>query len=126
MAAKVLDQMLGNADNPIRLEIESIARNSGLTMILNTVMNSDGSIAKVVAGDLVAAHREGVKYAQMVYCAEIPVTPDVMVVNAYPGCLDLWQTGKGMTAGAMLLKPGGDMIKHLRAGRHAVLPSYPR
>ncbi len=111
LAAKVLDQVLGNADNPIRLEIESIARDSGLSMIINTVMNSDHSIAKVVAGDLVAAHREGVKYAQQVYCAEIPKDlPDITIVNAYPGNLDLWQTGKGMTAGAMHTKKGGDLI----------------
>lgn len=110
ISAKYLDSVLGNPDNVIRKEMETIAKETGLSMIINTVMNSDGSLVRVVAGDVVKAHREGVKTAQRIYTSPIKETPDIMVVNAYPGDLDLWQSTKALTAGTLFVKPGGDVI----------------
>ncbi|MDD2573543.1 MAG: nickel-dependent lactate racemase [Bacillota bacterium] len=110
IAAKHLDSVLGNPENIIRKEMETIAKETGLSMIINTVMNSDGSLARVVAGDPVKAHREGVKAAQKIYTAPIDKQPDIVVVNAYPGNLDFWQSTKALTAGTLLVKPGGDVI----------------
>ncbi len=110
IAARHLDSVLGNPENIIRKEIEDIAGKTGLSMIINTVLNSDGTLARVVAGHPVKAHREGVKVAQKIYTASIDHTPDVVVVNAYPGNLDFWQSTKALTAGTLLVKPGGDVI----------------
>lgn len=110
IAAKHLDSVLGNPENIIRKEMETIAKETGLSMIINTVMNSDGSLARVVAGDHVKAHREGVKAAQKIYTAPIDKQPDIVVVNAYPGNLDFWQSTKALTAGTLLVKPGGEVI----------------
>jgi nickel-dependent lactate racemase len=110
IAAKHLDSILGNPENIIRKEMETIAKETGLSMIINTVMNSDGSLARVVAGDPVKAHREGVKAAQMIYTFPIDKKPDIVVVNAYPGNLDFWQSAKALTAGTLMVKPGGDVI----------------
>ncbi len=110
IATKYLDTVLGNPDNIVRREIEAIAEETGLSMIVNTVMNSDGTLARVVAGDPVKAHREGVKTAQKIYTSTVDETPDIVVVNAYPGNLDLWQSTKALTAGTLLVKPGGDVI----------------
>jgi len=110
IATKYLDTVLGNPDNIVRREIETIAMETGLSMIINTVMNSDGTLARVVAGDVVKAHREGVKAAQRIYSSPVDEIPDIVVINAYPGNLDLWQSTKALTAGTLLVKPGGDVI----------------
>ncbi|MEM2921893.1 MAG: nickel-dependent lactate racemase, partial [Candidatus Bathyarchaeia archaeon] len=63
MATKMLVEgrtMAGDPDNPMRKEIELVARKAGLKMILNTVLNERNAVSKVFAGDLVRAHREGV------------------------------------------------------------------
>ena len=59
VAALNCTEILGQADNPVRQEMEEIARRAGLDMIVNTVLNTDGSVVRVVAGDVVVAHREG-------------------------------------------------------------------
>lgn len=110
IAAKYLFQILGNADNLVRKEMEEIARKTGLTMIVNTVMNSDGSLVKVVAGDIVKAHREGVEWGKKVYSSGVNSNPDIVIASAYPGDLDLWQSTKAMTSSSILAKPNGTLI----------------
>jgi len=101
LATKYLDCILGNSDNVVRKEMEIIARQTGLSMIVNSIMNSDFSLAGIVAGDLVKAHREGVKIAKKIYALPIVENPDIVVVNAYPGNLDLWQSTKALMAGTI-------------------------
>ena len=57
MAGPRVYEILGDVDNPVRQEMEQIARDSGLNFIVNVVLNRDGQVAAVVAGDLVTAHR---------------------------------------------------------------------
>ncbi len=56
---------LGLTDgNEVRDDIEEIARKVGLDFIVNVVVNSKREVAGIFAGDIVAAHREGVKLAR--------------------------------------------------------------
>ena len=101
---------LGVVDNPIRREIESVARKVGLTMIINTVLNSQGEIVEVFAGDFIEAHREGVKKARQVWTVEVPTLADIVIASSYPCDLDFWQAVKGISFAALMIKRGGDMI----------------
>ncbi len=56
--------LVGNPENKVRLEMEEVARIVGLNFIVNVVLNSEGEIVKVVSGDPVKAHREGIKVAK--------------------------------------------------------------
>jgi len=79
-------------ENKVRQEIEEIAIKSGLKFIVNTVINSKRQIAGLFAGDLILAHREGVKFARKIYrtsCSSKKL--DVGIFNAFPKDTDLIQ-----------------------------------
>ena len=52
-------EILGIAANPVRLDVERIARLAGLRFIVNVVMDGESHVQHVVAGDPVEAHRKG-------------------------------------------------------------------
>ena len=101
---------LGVVDNPIRREMETVAGKVGLTMIINTVLDSQGEIVEVFTGDFIEAHREGVKKARQVWTVNIPGLADIVIVSSYPCDLDFWQAAKGISFAARMIKRGGDMI----------------
>jgi nickel-dependent lactate racemase len=110
VAARNITQILGNPENPVRKEMEDIARQTGLKMIINTVMNTDGTVVRVIAGDVVKAHRECVKVAEKIYAIDVPTRPDLVVCSSYPAYQDLWQSVKPMTVAAMMVKQQGVVI----------------
>jgi nickel-dependent lactate racemase len=109
-AASMAPQILATLDNPIRREIDEVAQRSGLTMIVNTVLNSQKRIVKVVAGHVVEALRAGVKEAEPIYTVEIGDYPDIVIASSYPADLDLWQAGKALIHGALMTREVGTLI----------------
>lgn len=110
IAATHLKDILGNPDNLVRLEMEEIARKTGLKMIINTVLNPDGSLAAVFAGDIVKAHRACVEVAEKIYAVDIKDRPDAVICSSYPAYYDLWQSCKPMTVAASMVKDKGTVI----------------
>lgn len=102
--------ILGNPENPIRHEMEEVARLSGLKMVINTVLNLEEKIVKVIAGDIVLAHREAVKHAREIYEFPISEQPDIVIAGSYPANKDFWQADKALAAAALMVKPGGTVI----------------
>ena len=88
-------RLVGVEDNPVRLRMESWVPKIGLDFIINTVLDAELRIVSVVAGDYVAAHREGVKLAKQVMCCPMKRRADVIIVSSYPCDEDFWQSGKG-------------------------------
>ena len=81
--------------NDFRADIEEIARRSGLDFIVNQVCNGLGQSAGIFAGDLVVAHREGVKFARQVYATSSPKQLlDVAILNSFPGDTNFMQIEK--------------------------------
>jgi len=109
-AAGMVPQILAVLDNPIRKEIDEVARRSGLSMIINTVLNREGGIVKVVAGDVAEAFKAGVKAAEPIYTAEVEEYPDIVVASSHPADLDLWQAAKALVHGGLMAKVGGTLI----------------
>lgn len=110
VAAPRFPEILGNVDNSVRKEMEEVARQSKLDLIINTVLNRHGEIVRVVAGDVVAAHRRGVEYAEKIYSFEFSESPDVLIVSSHPADKDFWQAIKAYTTASLMLKPGGTLI----------------
>jgi nickel-dependent lactate racemase len=104
--------LIGVADNPVRLEIENVVRKIGLDFILNLVLNEKKEVVKAVAGDFVKAHREGVKEAKAVYFVDFPAKADIVVADAYPLSygLDFWQASKAILSSYLGVKKGGTII----------------
>lgn len=110
VAAPRFPEILGNVDNPVRKEMDEVARQSKLDLIVNTILNRHGEVVEVVAGDVVAAHRQGVKCAERIYSFEFSELPDVLVVSSHPADKDFWQAIKAYTTASLMLKPGGTVI----------------
>lgn len=98
--------------NPLWEELRDIARRPGPAFLLNVTLNERRQITGVFAGDLVAAHRAGTKFARESAMQRVDRLFDVVVTtnSGYPLDLNLYQGVKGMSAGVRILKPGGTLI----------------
>lgn len=104
------EEIEGVSDNPVRRELNEIGRKVGLRFIVNVVMDESEKIAAVVAGDPVHAHREGAKVSLQLHGVKLPEKPDVVIIEAYPADIDLWQIGKAIYAAGLCVKKGGAVI----------------
>ena len=102
--------------NELRAEMEHIARDKvGLDCIANVVPTSRRQIAGLFVGDLVDAHRAGVRLARQVFATEMPAEPaDVVITNAYPKDTEYQQRGTALNVLASssqpMVKEGGTIV----------------
>ncbi|MFX1520623.1 MAG: nickel-dependent lactate racemase [Promethearchaeota archaeon] len=100
----------GEAENPIRAEMDSMAKKVDLTFIINSVINHKKEIVRVFAGDTVKAHRVGIETAKKVFFSKIPEKADIVIASSHPADYDLWQTTKGLYGATFAAKRGGTAI----------------
>ncbi len=106
--AIVLDTWGRVDDNVQRLDMEEIARMAGLDFSVNALVNMKRDTIGIFCGDLVKAHREGVKKARQVYATESPGNADIVVANSYAKANE---TALVVSLGTKLLKEsGGDLV----------------
>ncbi|MDD5264718.1 MAG: nickel-dependent lactate racemase [Candidatus Bipolaricaulis sp.] len=112
LAARQPDHLAlaGWADNPVRLEIEQVAREGGLRFIINVVFDGSAKVVGLVAGDPVEAHRLGVGIARRIFVREIRRPVDVVVVDAHPADIDYWQGVKPLAFAVRAVRPGGTVV----------------
>ena len=125
MAGPYVYEILGRVDNPVRREMEQIAVESGLKFIVNVVLNRDGGVVAVVAGDVVAAHRAGVEIARPIYTVDVAEWADIVVASSHPADRDLWQGVKPLNNCGMLVRDGGMLILLLPAPE-GIAPDHPQ
>ena len=101
---------LGIRDNPVRIELNSIAKAVGLHTIVNTVLNCHGEVVGVFFGDVVEAFNVGVELAREVYSVELPEVADIVVASAYPCDIEFWQAHKALYPADLAVKAGGIII----------------
>jgi len=116
--------IIGKLDNPVYKQIKTIARVSGLTMIVNTVLNNQGEIVKVVAGDFELAHKEGVRLAEEIYCFNITEQQDILIASSHPADRDFWQSVKALNNCGMAVKDGGTLVL-LCPDPEGIAPDHP-
>mgnify|MGYP001108268785 CR=1 FL=1 len=102
--------LAGNPEGRVRLEMEEVAKIVGLNFIVNIVTNGKEEIVKVVSGDPVKAHREGVKIAREIYEPKIPMLADIVIISAYPADIDYWQGVKPLSYAQHGLREKGTVI----------------
>jgi nickel-dependent lactate racemase len=80
--------------------------------MLNVTLNGEKQITGVVAGDVIAAHREGCRFVKetAMYAVDEPFDIVVTTNSGYPLDQNLYQTVKGMSAAAQIVKQGGAII----------------
>jgi len=102
---------IGKTDgNPVREDMEDIARMARLDFIVNVVLNPQKEIIRAVGGDVVAAHRKGVEACNALYGVESQERADVVVVGASPRDATFGHAVFALYAGAGMTKPGGTLI----------------
>jgi nickel-dependent lactate racemase len=100
------------AGNPVHEENTWIGRKAGCDFIVNVVIDSQRRPLKWVAGDMIAAFEEGVKFVQEVVVDKVPKEADIVVTSCagYPLDTTFYQAIKGMTGAMGIVKRGGTII----------------
>jgi len=102
--------------NPMRLDLEDAGRMlESLVFIVNTVLNSDLQVIRVVSGDPVAAHRQGAQTSAELYGVQVPRLADVVITDSHPMDQDLRQGVKALANTVRAARPGGVQITLVRA-----------
>lgn len=98
--------------NPLWEEIIEAAGFVPGLFLLNITLNKNKEITNVFAGDLRTAHMAGCQFAEQ--SAMVPVSKQYDIVitsnSGYPLDLNIYQTVKGMSAAAQIVKKGGSII----------------
>jgi len=98
--------------NPVRMDLEEAAQLTNITFILNALLDSNGHIAAVVAGDPVAAHRAGCAildaHNQARLTARVPIT--IASPGGYPKDINLYQAQKSLDNASRTVCEGGMLI----------------
>lgn len=98
--------------NPIWEEMRDLALMAGRSFLLNVTLNEQRQITGVFAGDLIAAHRQGIEHVRRSAMQDVAQPFDVVVAttSGYPLDLNLYQGVKGLSAAARIVRPGGVII----------------
>ncbi|MDF2500409.1 MAG: larA 1 [Anaerosporomusa subterranea] len=102
--------LLGVVDNPVRRELNVIARQIGLNTIFNTVLNRSGEVVKAFFGDVEKAFLYGVEATEAVYAVELPQEADIVLASSHPCDLEFWQAHKTLYAADRAVREGGIII----------------
>jgi nickel-dependent lactate racemase len=98
--------------NPVWEEIREAAQMAGQSFLLNVTLNRDKQIAGVFAGDLDQAHAQGCAFVKEHAMSSVPAPYDIVITSnaGDPLDLNLYQSVKGMSAAARIVKKGGAII----------------
>jgi nickel-dependent lactate racemase len=103
-------EILGKIENPVKDEIEQVAKRAGLKWIINAIQDSSGKLIKIVAGDPTQVYRIGAKRSLEIYQSKLPQEADIVIADSHPYDLDLWLAAKGIYASELAVKQGGVVI----------------
>lgn len=98
--------------NPVWEEIREAALMVQPGFLLNVTLNRDKQITAVFAGDLEEAHAQGCRFAKASAMVPVKEPYDIVITSnsGYPLDLNLYQSVKGMSAAAQVVKDGGSVI----------------
>ncbi len=98
--------------NPVHEAIREIARRSRVDFSVDVTINRDHGITTAYAGELFGVHRAACHVAKRTAMQQVDRRFDVVVTtnSGYPLDLNLYQSVKGMSAGAQVVKDGGTII----------------
>ena len=98
--------------NPIHDDVREIARLTGVTFAVDVALNRDQAITRVFAGELFAEHAAACAHVQATAMCPVDGLFDVVLTSnsGYPLDQNLYQSIKGMSAAACIVKPGGTII----------------
>jgi lactate racemase len=98
--------------NPVHDDVRAIAAATGVHFGFDVVLNGDQEIVGAFAGELFAMHAQARSAAAQIAMAPVERLFDVVVTSnsGYPLDQNLYQSVKGMSAAAQVVKPGGLIV----------------
>lgn len=98
--------------NPLRAEIEGIARMAGRLFIVNVTLNRDKRITGVFSGSLEEAYPRACEFERKQAMVQVEEPFDIVITSnsGFPLDLNLYQSVKGMSAADQVRKEGGAII----------------
>ncbi len=101
--------------NPFHEAVTEVARRAGLRFILNVVLDGEGCVLQVAAGEPEETHRRLVAFARSVYEVSIPRQYDVAIGGVgHPKDVNLYQASRAASylffAPTSVVRPGGFLI----------------
>ncbi len=112
--------------NPVHAEALHVAKAARVDFILNVTLNERRQITGVFAGGLEEAHREGVAFMARQCRSEVDAPVDAVITSAagFPLDLTFYQTVKGMTAAAGILRKDGVVVIASKCGEGIGSPEF--
>jgi len=102
-------------ENPMRLDLEEAGNMLNKPVfIVNAVLNGHLQVVRLVSGDPIAAHREGITLSREIFGVPIREQADVVISNSFPLDADLRQGFKSIANTIRAARPGGVVISFLR------------
>jgi len=98
--------------NPVQGEVREAAAMAPPRFMVNVALNTSRQITALWAGDYIAAHEVGCRFVAEHATRPVEEAFDIVVTtnSGYPLDQNLYQTVKGMSAAARIVKPGGAII----------------
>jgi nickel-dependent lactate racemase len=98
--------------NPIWEEMREVALRANPTFLINVTLNTCRQITGVFAGDMLSAHAAGCEFVKQQAMTPVDAPYDVVVTtnSGYPLDQNLYQSVKGMSAAAQIVREGGAII----------------
>lgn len=103
----------GNLDcNPVRMDLEEAIRYCPIDCIVNVVLDEQKKIVYAVAGDYIAAHREGCRFLDSLYGKTIEKRADIVIASqgGAPKDINLYQAQKALDNAGHAVRDGGIII----------------
>jgi nickel-dependent lactate racemase len=92
--------------------MSEVALRTNPTFLVNVTLNRDQGITGVYAGEMLAAHKTGSQFVREHSMVPVEQLFDIVVTtnSGYPLDQNLYQSVKGMSSAAQIVKPGGAII----------------
>jgi nickel-dependent lactate racemase len=98
--------------NPVHDAVRAIAAQVGVAFNLDVTLNREHQVTNVFGGELFASHAAGCAFARETAMVGVQEPYDVVLTtnSGYPLDQNLYQSVKGMSAAAQIVKPGGSIV----------------
>jgi nickel-dependent lactate racemase len=100
---------LGSKDNLAIRDLRSAAEMAGMSFLFQCVCDGSGGLYDIFAGSVSAAHAAAIEKASSVMETRTGAA-DVVIAQAYPEDIDLWQAGKALYSAENIVAAGGHII----------------
>jgi nickel-dependent lactate racemase len=99
-------------NNPLRQDINEIGEHLAVQFALNAVLNSDKEIVRVFFGHPMEVMKAGIPVSTAICQTKAKVKADLVIasVGGHPKDINLYQSQKALTHGALVNKDGGVVI----------------